>query len=293
MNYKEIVEDLVNKGSDNIKKKTVVLNDNKPILEKEDFNVIEGNPRYWGTDKYGRITGAIALLSKNTIPIITEKELEYPRPYGWNENLEKVKGVFESCHIIAYNLSAQNTTKENLFIGTNDLNTSIMKQIENEVNNYIQNNYYKVLYKVTVKYKGKDQIPLGILIEAQAIDDEFSICSFCYNIEKYFKFNYSDGSIIYDHRYLEKEKTTLKNDKNKIIEKTNKKETKKAKTENKNIEVKRDYYINIKTKECHYSKECEKLKDVEAKYIQGTRTTESVILENEFKMCNKCNTDKD
>ena len=158
----------MNKGADNIKKKTVILNDNKPILEKEDFNVIEGNPKYWGTDKYGRISGAIALLSKNTIPIITEKELEYPRPYGWNENLEKVKDVFESCHIIAYNLSAQNTTKENLFIGTNDLNTSIMKQIENEVNDYIQNNDCKVLYKVTVKYKGTDQIPLGILIEAQA-----------------------------------------------------------------------------------------------------------------------------
>ena len=82
MDYKEIVEDLVNKGADNIKKKTVILNDNKPILGKEDFNVIEGNPKYWETDKYGRISGAIALLSKNTIPIITEKELEYPRPYG-------------------------------------------------------------------------------------------------------------------------------------------------------------------------------------------------------------------
>lgn len=51
MNYKEIVEDLVNNGADNIKKKTVILNDNKPILGKEDFNVIEGNPKYWGTDK--------------------------------------------------------------------------------------------------------------------------------------------------------------------------------------------------------------------------------------------------
>lgn len=52
MNYKEIVEDLVNNGADNIKKKTVILNDNKPILGKEDFNVIEGNPKYWGTDKF-------------------------------------------------------------------------------------------------------------------------------------------------------------------------------------------------------------------------------------------------
>ena len=278
MNYKKIVEDLVKKGADNIKKKTVILNDNKPILEKEDFNVAEGIPKYLGTDKYGRITGAIALLSKNTIPIITEKELEYPRPYGWNENLEKVNGVFESCHIIAYNLSAQNTTKENLFIGTNDLNTGIMKQIENEVNKYIKNNDFKVLYKVTVKYKGTDQIPLGILIEVQAIDDEFSICSFCYNIEKYFKFNYSDGKMIYDNRNLRKSK-----DNGKVTE-----EQDKAKKENKNIEAKRDYYINIKTKECHYSKECEKLKDIEAKYVQGTRTTESVILKNEIELCNIC-----
>lgn len=41
-----------------------------------------------------------------------------------------------------------------------------MKQIENEVNDYIKNYNSKVLYKVTVKYKGTDQIPLGILIEA-------------------------------------------------------------------------------------------------------------------------------
>lgn len=89
--------------------------------------------------------------------------------------------------------------------------------------------------------------------------------------------------MIYDNRKLRKAK-----DNGKVIEKQDK-----AKTENKNIEIKRDYYINIKTKECHYSKECEKLKDVEAKYIQGTRTTESVILESGFKMCNKCNTDID
>lgn len=150
MDYQNIVEKLVNGGADNIRKKIVILNNNKPILEKEDFDVIEGSPKYFGTDKYGRVTGGIALISKNTIPLITDKKLEYPRPYGWNKDLEKVKGVFESCHIIAYNLSAQNTTKENLFIGTNDLNTSIMKNIENDVNKQIKNNDFKVIYKVTI-----------------------------------------------------------------------------------------------------------------------------------------------
>lgn len=75
MSYKKIVENLVKKGADNIKKKTIILNNNKPIFAKQDLDVLEGKPKYLGIDKYGRITGAIAMLSKNTLPIITEKEL--------------------------------------------------------------------------------------------------------------------------------------------------------------------------------------------------------------------------
>ena len=45
-----------------------------------------------------------------------------------------------------------NPTKVFLLIGTNDLNKSIMKQIENEVNDYIKNYNSKVLYKVIVLY---------------------------------------------------------------------------------------------------------------------------------------------
>lgn len=282
MNYQNIVEKLVNGGANNIKKKTVILNNNKPILKKEDFDVIEGNPKYFGIDKYGRITGEIAMLSKNTLPIITEKELEYPRPYGWNKNLEKVRGVFESCHIIAYNLSAQNTTKKNLFIGANDLNTSLMKNIENDVNKHIKNNNFNVIYKVTIKYKGIDRIPTGILIEAQSIGGDFSVCKFCYNIEKYVKFNYSDGTIIYNHKYLNKAVNKIKNLKDKMIQINNDNKQKKA------VGTKINYILNINAKECHYSKECKELRNVELKYIQGTRTTEQVVLDNEFKMCNKC-----
>lgn len=65
-----------------------------------------------------------------------------------------------------------------------------MKQIENDVNDYIKNYDFNVLYKVTMKYRNTDQIPTGILIEAQSIDGDFSICKFCYNIEKYIKFDY-------------------------------------------------------------------------------------------------------
>lgn len=282
-NYINEVNRLVENGANNIKKKVIILNNDKPIFNKKDFDIIEGSPKYFGIDKYGRVIGAIALLSKNTIPKITEKELEYPRPYGWTKNLEKTKNLFESCHIIAYNLSAQSTDKENLFIGTNDLNRSIMKHIENDVNDYIKKNEFNVLYKVTIKYKGADQIPIGILIEAKSIGGELNICKFCYNVEKYIKFDYKDGTVIYNHHYLEKAKESFEQLKNKI--KANKENIK----QNKKVGMsKRNYILNISTNECHYNKECEKLKNVEPKHIQGTRTTEKVILDNDFKMCNKC-----
>ena len=65
-----------------------------------------------------------------------------------------------------------------------------MKHIENDVYNYIKDNNLMVLYKVTMKYRGNDQIPIGILIEPQyiqgtrtteqvIIDNGFKFCKKC------------------------------------------------------------------------------------------------------------------
>lgn len=240
MSYKKEIEELINKDLENIIKKSITINNGKPTFKKEDFEIVEGKPKYFGVDKYGRVIGAIALVSKNTLPRVTEKELEYPRPYGWTKNLEKTKGLFESCHIIEYNLSAQSTDKENLFIGTNDLNTSIMKKVENKVKREIEKNDLIVLYKVTMKYHQNEQIPIGILIEAQSTDGKFNICEFCYNVEKYIKFDYQDGTVIYNHNYIEKTKEKLEIIKNKIVPITKKSKTKKITSGQKT-----NYILNI------------------------------------------------
>lgn len=112
----------------------------------------------------------------------------------WTKNLEG-KYLFERCHIIAYSLSAKLADKRNLFIETNDLNTSIMIKIENKIKKYITENNVRVLYRVTIKYKGKNQIPTGILVEAKSLEDEFSVCEFCCNVEKNVKFKYTDETI--------------------------------------------------------------------------------------------------
>ena len=165
-NYIIDVEELVNKKSNSIKELTAVINNNKPLFTKQDYEIIEGEPQYFEPDEQGRATGAIALVSKNTIPLVIKKKLKYPDPYGWNENFEN-KNVFERCHIIAYSLSAKLADKKNIFIGTKTLNRSIMSKVEKRVKKYVEENDVRIIYKVTVKYKENNQIPKGILIEAR------------------------------------------------------------------------------------------------------------------------------
>jgi hypothetical protein len=86
-----------------------------------------------------------------------------------------------------------------------------MKSIENRIKKYIEDNDVRILYKVTIKYKNRNQIPTGILVEAKSIDDEFSICEFCYNIQNSVIFKYTDGTIT---------KNTLTNKIKQIVKKT-------------------------------------------------------------------------
>lgn len=274
--YKDIIESLVNVDIYNLKEESVEINKGKPSFNKKDYEIVEGEPQYFEPDEYKRSSGAIAILSKNTRPLIINKKLKYPDPYGWEKQLENKK-VFERCHIIAYNLSSKIADKRNIFIGTEHLNTSIMIRIENKVKDYLDTSKFNVLYRVTVKYKDNNQIPIGVLIEAQAINDNFSVCEFCYNVQPQVKIDYRNGKIIKDDRGIDIIK------KNRTIKKQDNQE---GKEERENIS---NYIINIKTKEYHTQKDCAKLKNVESKYIQETTTTKSELSKADLKPCSKCN----
>ena len=276
-NYKNKVSELVEKGAQNIKEKSIPLNNGKPIFEKSDFNLVEGEPIYFELDELGRSNGAIAILSKYTIPLVIKKDLTYPNPYGWTKSLENKK-IFARCHIIAYSLSAKLADKKNIFIGTNTLNTSIMAKIEKTIYKYIMENDVKVLYKVTIKYRGIDQIPTGVLIEAQSLSDNFSVCEFCYNIQKNVKFNYKDGTIFKDNRFGVIEKI-----KRKVRKNTKPNKAKKLDNPTKN------YIINRKTGEFHLKdNECNHFENVESKYINETTSTKKDLIKAGLKACEKC-----
>jgi DNA-entry nuclease len=274
--YKNKVDELVEIGVKDIKEKSISLNNDKPIFKKDDFNLVEGEPVYFDLDELGRSDGGIAILSKYTIPLVIKKNLTYPDPYGWSKTLEN-KNIFERCHIIAYSLSAKLADKKNIFIGTNTLNTSIMAKIEKRIYNYIMKNNVRILYRVTIKYKGIDQIPTGILIEAQSLDDNFSICQFCYNVQKNVQFNYKDGSIFKDSRLIGKKKsksnTLLKNRQAKELDEQN-----------------RNYIIDRHTKEIHLKdNNCKKLNNVKSMYINETTATKKDLEKAGLIACTECN----
>lgn len=279
--YDDKVQQLVEKSTKNIKEYSITLNNDKPEFQKQDYKVVEGEPIYFEPDELERSSGAIAIISKTTIPLVIKKNLKYPNPYGWNSNLEN-KNVFERCHIIAYSLSAKLADKRNIFIGTETLNISIMSKIEKRVHKHIMKNDVKVLYKVTIKYKGSNKIPTGILIEAQSLDDDFSVCEFCYNIQRNAKFNYKDGSIIEPRKLniIEKVQNVVKKK-----EKSNK--PRKPKNPN---NATHNYIINRQTNEFHLKdSNCVNLKNVDSKYINETIASKKDLMKVDLKECSKCN----
>lgn len=273
-NREEIIDEFLNKNVNKLEEFALVVNNNTPFFKKTDFEIVEGSPKYYEPDELNRTSGAIAIISKYTLSIMVEKHLKYPDPNGWTEKINN-SGIFQRCHCIAYKLSAKKNNKNNIFIGTDDLNKKIMNEIENNVEQYIKQNIekdIKILYRVTPIYKGKNQIPTGILIEAQCLNAEFTLCRFCYNIKKKVKFKYSDGSIIKDNRGIikpiQKVKTSIE---------------KKKQEKSKNM----DLVVNSQTKKYHIE-DCKALNNVDPKYIKEITTKEKSLIDNGYSACKLC-----
>lgn len=272
-NKEKIIKQILNKKNiDKLENFTTIVNNNIPFFVENDYDIVEGIPKYFEPDKYGRATGGMAIISRYTLSIRTEKHLVYPKPNGWTKVIDE-SGIFQRCHAIAYRLSAKKNNKNNMFIGTSDLNKKIMNKIENAVENHIRENekdYIKILYRVTPQYKNKNQIPTGVLIEAQSLDTNFSICKFCYNVKENISFDYSDGSIISGK--VRKAIIKFRNSFDKIMQ-----------TSSKNG----NFAINSQTKKYHLEN-CAMLKDVNPKYIKEITTKEKNLKDDGYSACKIC-----
>ena len=181
----------------------VELNNNIPYFTEDDYTT-EAFEKYSEWDSIGRSGVAYANICKETMPKEGEERGEIGNIKdlsGWvqkrYDNLIKDKYLYNRCHLIGWQLSAENANKNNLITGTRYLNTEGMLQFENLVAEYIKiNKNNHVLYRVTPIFEGNNKLASGVQMEAWSVEDNgeglhFNV--FCYNVQPGIVINYATG----------------------------------------------------------------------------------------------------
>lgn len=177
---------------------SVTINENMPFFEKSDMTE-QSFEKYSNLDSLGRCGAAFANLSTDTMPTEKRGNIGSVKPTGWQiSKYDFIDGeyLYNRCHLIAYQLSAENANKRNLITGTRFMNTSGMLPYENEVAEYIKRTNNHVLYRVTPMFEGDDLLCRGVLMEAYSVEDDGKgVCFnvFCYNAQPGVIIDYATG----------------------------------------------------------------------------------------------------
>ena len=181
----------------------VEINNNNPYFTDEDYTT-KSFEKYSEWDDLGRSGVAFANVCKETMPKEGEKREDIgsvKNLSGWvqkrYDNLIKDKYLYNRCHLIGWQLSAENTNKQNLITGTRYLNTEGMLPFENKVAGYIDNNEKNhVLYRVTPIYEDENLLASGVEMEAWSVEDNGKgVCFnvYCYNVQPGIEIDYATG----------------------------------------------------------------------------------------------------
>ena len=97
------------------------------------------------------------------------------KPSGWHTiKYDNVDGkyLYNRCHLIGYQLTAENANEKNLITGTRYLNVQGMLSFENMAADYVKETGNHVLYRVTPVFEGSNLVASGVLMEAESVEDK-------------------------------------------------------------------------------------------------------------------------
>lgn len=179
----------------------ISLNNNQPIFEEFELKT-EAYEEYLSLDSLGRCTLASAIVCKDTMPKPGEKRgsISSVKPTGWVQaQYDCISGkiLYNRCHLIGWQLTAENANKRNLITGTRYLNIDGMLEHEDMVAAYVKANNGYVAYQVTPIFDGNNLVATGVQMEGYSIDDNGeAICFniFCYNVQPGVDIDYKTGA---------------------------------------------------------------------------------------------------
>lgn len=178
----------------------VTVDNNVPNFSDSDLaSATESFETYSELDALGRCGVAYASVGIDLMPTEKRGSIGQVKPTGWQTvKYDCVDGkyLYNRCHLIGYQLTAENANKQNLITGTRYLNVDGMLPFENMVADYVQETGNHVLYRVTPIFEGDNLVASGVQMEALSVEDNGEGVSFnvyCFNVQPDVLIDYATG----------------------------------------------------------------------------------------------------
>lgn len=176
-----------------------VVHDNVPYFTQDDVTT-KAFESYANLDAYGRAGVAFACVGQELMPTEDRGSIGQVKPSGWQTvKYDNVDGkyLYNRCHLIGYQLTAENANEQNLITGTRYLNMEGMLPFENMVADYVKETGNHVLYRVTPIFEGNNLVAGGVLMEGYSVEDGgegICYCVYAYNVQPGITIDYATGN---------------------------------------------------------------------------------------------------
>lgn len=247
----------------------VELNGNVPEFSKSEKTYSESFEEYGKLDSLGRCTYAVSCIGKDLMPTEKRGSIGSVKPSGWHiSKYDFVDGkyLYNRCHLIGYQLTAENANERNLITGTRYLNVEGMLPFENDVADYIEITNNHVYYKVTPIFEGNNLVANGVQMQAYSVEDNGQGISFnvyCYNVQPGVAIDYATG----DNQTVASSSIT---------------------STSSDEADKKTYIVNTKTKKFH-NPDCDGAKKMSSSNKKKYKGTRDSLISNGYSPCQKCN----
>lgn len=263
----------------------VYVNDNQPNFSANELTTV-AYETYSSLDNLNRCGVAIASCGKEIMPKEDEKRgsISNVYPSGWEQaKYDGISGgyLWNRCHLIGWQLSAENANRKNLITGTRYMNINGMLTFENMVADYIKETGNHVAYRVTPIFDGNNLVCSGVQMEAYSIEDDGDgICFnvYCYNVQPGININYATGesSSTNNSNTSSASKPSSSVQQQPTVEEDNNADSSSAK-----------YILNTNTKKFHYPS-CGSAGRIAAKnYGESNESREQLIAQG-YSPCGNC-----
>lgn len=246
----------------------VELNGNVPEFSESEKTYSESFEEYGKLDSLGRCTYAVSCIGKDLMPTEKRGSIGSVKPSGWHiSKYDFVDGkyLYNRCHLIGYQLTAENANERNLITGTRYLNIEGMLPFENDVADYIEITNNHVYYKVTPIFEGNNLVANGVQMQAYSVEDNGQGISFnvyCYNVQPGVAIDYATG----DNQTVASSSITSTS-----FDEADKK----------------TYIVNTKTKKFH-NPDCDGAKKMSSSNKKKYKGTRDSLISNGYSPCQKC-----